>query len=189
MPTKCFARSLGYGVVAALALTPFLLLIGPILGRGSAIALASVLAVSGYLTVVAPSRIQGLRVGLLALAAGLLLLGLAEPPSVLLGAGVLLSVFRSGFLFRSRPARALLVEGSLLGAGLVLARLLASGGDALSLSFALWGFFLVQSLFYLVGGVSAAGSTQTAEDPFTRACREAARLMEDEGSAHAAGGS
>ncbi|HSF19579.1 MAG TPA: hypothetical protein VLK65_28915 [Vicinamibacteria bacterium] len=189
MPTRCFARSLGYGVVAALAMTPFLLLFGPIFGRGNAMALASVLAVSGYVAVVASSRVQGLRVGLLAFVAGMLLLGLAEPPTVLLGAGVLLSILRSGFLFRSKPARALLVEGSLLGAGLLLARLLASGGEALSFSLALWGFFLVQSLFYLVGGVSTAGPTPTAEDPFARACREAARLMEDEGSAHAAEGS
>ena len=74
--------------------------------------------------------------------------------------------------------RALLVEASLLAAGLAFAKALA-GSSVSSVALAVWGFFLVQSLFFLAGGTAARPEEEFAEDPFDRARREAVRLMEE----------
>jgi len=58
-------------------------------------------------------------------------------------------------------ARASVIETALVGAGLVFARLLA-GRSPVALVLALWGFFLVQSLWLLVGDVRARGGTANA---------------------------
>jgi hypothetical protein len=173
-----FVRSLVFGAVAALATAPFLLTFGPTLGRAPALALASVLATAGHLAVVAPGRARGVRVGFLALVLGLALFGSASPSTTVLGSAAILAVLRSGFLYRSRPGRALLLEGSLLAAGLAFANALA-GSSVTSLALAVWGFFLVESVFFVVGGTSARPEEDLDEDPFDRARREAVRLMEE----------
>ena len=178
MPRHRFARSLAFGAVAALAIVPFLLTFGPALGSAGALALSSVLSTSGYLAVVAPGHARGLRVGFLALVMGMVLFWSASPSTTVLGSAAILAVMRSGFLYRSRPGRALLVEASLLFAGLALAKALA-GSSVSSVALAVWGFFLVESLFFLVGGTAARPEEEFAEDPFDRARREAVRLMEE----------
>jgi len=169
MPRHRFARSLAFGAVAALAIVPFLLTFGPALGSAGALALSSVLSTSGYLAVVAPGHARGLRVGFLALVMGMVLFWSASPSTTVLGSAAILAVMRSGFLYRSRPGRALLVEASLLFAG----------SSVSSVALAVWGFFLVESLFFLVGGTAARPEEEFAEDPFDRARREAVRLMEE----------
>ena len=79
---------------------------------------------------------------------------------------------------RAEPARALVIEGGLLATGLALAHLLAGSGF-LSLALAVWGFFLVQSLYFLMGGVGRRAEREEAIDPFERAHQQAVRLMDD----------
>src|SRR5262249_3089237 len=60
-----------------------------------------------------------------------------------------LGCVRSALLYRTRPARAVATEVALLAGGLMFAGFLA-GPSVLSIAVALWGFFLVQRLFFLV---------------------------------------
>jgi hypothetical protein len=85
---------------------------------------------------------------------------------------------RSGFLFSMKSARALVTETGLLAAGLAMAYVLAGWG-VLSMALATWGFFLVQSLYFLVGGTGQRAGKAEDIDPFEKAHKQAARLMDD----------
>jgi hypothetical protein len=45
-------------------------------------------------------------------------------------------------------------------------------------AFAIWGFFLVQSFFFLLGGVAERAATPAGLDPFEVARARAVALME-----------
>jgi hypothetical protein len=85
----------------------------------------------------------------------------------------LIACGRSGILYRSRPLRALVLESLLAAGGLVFAGQLAGA----SLALAAWGYFLVQSLFFLVGGIEARPDPGPA-DPFERARAELLALLD-----------
>ena len=68
----------------------------------------------------------------------------------------------------------------LIAGGLGLARFLA-GPDTLQMAFAIWGFFLVQSFFFLVGGIAERVETTAGLDPFEVARSRALALMEGDG--------
>jgi hypothetical protein len=73
----------------------------------------------------------------------------------------------------------LVAETCLLAGGLGLARFLA-GPDTLQVAFAIWGFFLVQSFFFLLGGVAERAERPSGLDPFEVARARAVALMEGE---------
>jgi hypothetical protein len=163
----------------ALACGPAVRCMAPWLGIVDALIVCPLLAVLIYLLWIAPDRRRGLLVGL---AGGLLLLVVgavaATPSEALLGAALVLAVCRSGLLYRSRPARSLLLEAVLVASGLLFARLLAVGsGPGMALE--LWGFLLVQSLFFVVGGVSARAADGTSGDAFSLARDRALSLMDE----------
>jgi hypothetical protein len=70
-------------------------------------------------------------------------------------------------------------ETLLLAGGLALARFLA-GPDTLQVAFAIWGFFLAQSFFFLLGGVGERSHDAgiAGLDPFEVARARAVELME-----------
>jgi len=175
-----FAGSLVYGFVAALAAVPYLMVTRPLFGTSTALASFYVAAAVAYVGLIAPGWSRGVRIGLLAAALGLGIVLLAPNPTVALaGTLVLVGLMRSGFLFRWKgPARALVIELSVLGGGLALARVL-DGEGALGLALAVWGFFLVQSVYFLIGGIGRRGGPVDEVDPFQHAYREANRLMDD----------
>ena len=74
-------------------------------------------------------------------------------------------------------ARALVIETCLLAGGLALARFLA-GPDTAQVAFAIWGFFLVQSFFFLLGGVAERAESTAGLDSFEVARARALALME-----------
>jgi hypothetical protein len=127
---------------------------------------------AAQLAATAPSRRRGLAAAALCggLGLGVLALRLPLAQTALLGAA-LFGACRSGFLFRQRPARALAVEALLLAGGLALAGWLAGPWPSLrSLALGCWGFWLVQSAYFLVGGVSARSDDDAAAgDAFERA--------------------
>jgi hypothetical protein len=82
---------------------------------------------------------------------------------------------RSGFLHRTAPARAVAVEAGLLVGGLLFARFLAAGSLATTL--AVWGFFLVQGCWFLVGGIVTRDDGRNP-DPFEDACARATEVLE-----------
>jgi len=181
-----FASSLFFAVIAALATVPFVMVAGPVVGPRFIVMLGCVSLGAGYLFAVAPSWSRGVRIASVALGLGIVVAVVAPSQgAAALGAASILGILRSGFLYRSRPARALVIETGLLSLGLLLAGVLAGSAalsyPSLGLRFGLgvWGFFLVQSLFFVVGGVSTRAEEQDGVDPFVKAREEALRIMED----------
>jgi hypothetical protein len=166
-----FSSSLLFAAIAGLA-TVVYLSIGASPGAG-----AILLAVS-YLVAIAPTTSRALRIGVLAgllgLGVGLLVPG---TEARLVAAAFLGGLLRSGFLYRSRPLRGLAIETFLLTTGLALAAVL-NGYGPLSTALAVWGFFLVQSLYFLVGGIELRVAAPEGLDPFVKAREEAMRLMD-----------
>ncbi|MGH7803632.1 MAG: hypothetical protein ACREQJ_04740, partial [Candidatus Binatia bacterium] len=116
---------------------------------------------------------------LVALAAGLAVAVLARSVAELaIGLGAILAVGRSAFLYRAPAARAAVVEALLIGGGLLFARWLA-GPSPLGMVAALWGFFLVQSIYFLIGGVRGRPVTGRRRDPFEEAHARALALLEN----------
>ena len=117
-----FSGSLVFGAVAALASVAYLVAMRPLLGSALASSTYCVAAAVLYLVAMAPGWSRGIRIGFLAaILGGATLLFAPNAAVAVLGATVLLGLMRSGFLFRARPGRALLVELSLLAGGLLYA--------------------------------------------------------------------
>jgi hypothetical protein len=173
-----FARSVGFAAVAALAVPAAFALAGPYIGVAATWKLAGVAAATLYVLGLAPDRPRRARVAVVASALGLLLLGLPlGVAATLTGAAAIVAVCRSGLIYRSRPSRGLAIEALLGGAGLATASFLATGSVA-SFALAVWGYFLVQSGFFLIGGV-ASRTDPAAIDPFERARRQLDALLEN----------
>jgi len=175
-----FARSLIFAAVAAGAFPVFALFANPILGPASGLSLYLLGIGVLYVAGLAPRRSRTVAaVGIAAvLGAGVLILA-PSVGTIAAGAALVVGVCRSGVLYRSRRARALVTETCLLAGGLGLARFLA-GPDTLQMAFAIWGFFLVQSFFFLLGGVAERTEASAGLDPFEVARARAVALMEGE---------
>src|SRR5262245_26025495 len=177
-----FGGSAVFAALAAAGWLPWLVLVGPVLGARTALGLYLVLVTAAYLAGVAPRRASGLSAAVMAVVAGVVLIVLARATAELaLGLGVVLGVGRSVVLYRARPARALATEAVLVGGGLLFARALAAP-SAGGVMLALWGFFLVQSLFFLIGGIAPRPDDPGRRDPFEEAYARAMALA-DEGDA------
>jgi hypothetical protein len=173
-----FAGSLVFAAAAAAAVLVGTPLLAPLHGERAAVRFLILAGVVAYAGVAAPSRRRGIAAAALAAGAGALLLAL---PLGLgghaLGAAALLGVCRSGALYRSRPARAWLLEATLLGAGLALAAFLGAGSVP-RFALAVWGFWLVQSAYFAVGGVAPRPDAGAPDDPFERARTRILALLE-----------
>ena len=171
--------TLGFGGVAALGSIPWAMVVGPILGRPWALATYCLGAVVLYIVAIAPSWSRGVLIGGLACLPAISIGILAPwPADALTGAALILAVARSGFLYRSKPARALVIEGGLAALGLLIANWLG-GPTLLETALAIWSYLLVQSLFFLLGGVANRESEEPRIDPFERAHKRALALMEE----------
>lgn len=171
-----FGRTLVFGALAALGLPAALALGAPLFGNAPTLRAAVVGLALAYVAILARGAAD--RVAAVAAAAvggaALLVLPLGTAHTAV-GAAALVALCRSGLLHRRPLPRALALEAALAAAGLALAALFAGPG-APSLALAVWGYFLVQSAFFLVGG---ARRPEAAVDPFDRACRRLQRLLED----------
>jgi len=173
-----FARSLVFALGAAAALLVGAPMLAPAFGERAAVRFLLVGAVVAHAALLAPSRSRGARAA--ALAAGLGALVLALPLGVratALACAALVGVCRSGILFRARPARTALIEGLLLGGGLAIAAFLA-GPWLARLALAVWGFWLVQSAFFAVGGIGPRPEESRNNDPFERARAQVLALLD-----------
>lgn len=163
-----FGRSLLFGAFAALAWGFAAVTLPPVLGRAHAVALLSILTVAAYLTGLGARPRRRLGAGLLSLLLGgaVWLLG-PTPREMLLVAAALLSIGRSAVCLPVAGARAWAVEAALTGGGLALAGALL-GPSPLAVALAVWSFFLVQSVFFLVRR-GEARERAPAGDPFDAA--------------------
>ena len=171
-----FGRSLAFGALAGAGLLVAHPITAPIFGPALALRL--------YLVGAAVLYAAGLSARpRTALAAGALGTGLAIPLLALpldlaataTGAAVIVGLIRSGMLYRARPLRACAAELVLQSAGLGLAGFLFEGG-LVSVALAVWGYLLVQSVFFLIGGM-APRRAESASDPFDRARAELLALL------------
>ncbi len=170
--------SLAFGLLAALGSIPWTMVCGPILGRLWALAIYSLAMVALYVVVIAPNWSRGVAIGGLAVGlAGVAGLLAPWPAEAIFGAALILAIARSGFLYRQAPARALALEGALAIGGLLFAYAVA-GPTLLGAALAIWSFFLVQSLYFLVGGRRDRVSDEPAVDPFEKARQRALALMD-----------
>ncbi len=171
--------SLVFALVTALGSIPWMMTAGRLLGGPPALGIYCLVAMVLYVVCIAESWSRGVTIG--ALAGGLaLLVGMLTPmpAGAVVGGGLILAIARSGFLYRGKPARVLVVEGLLVGGGLLFARAPAEG-SLLATALAIWSFFLVQSLFFLIGGMRKRRSEEVAGDPFERARQQALALMDE----------
>jgi hypothetical protein len=178
MGWNTFGRSAVFAAVAGCGVMPWLLAVAPLLGVRRALAFYLVAATAAYVTAIAPALRRGLGAGVLV---GILGAGVAVAAHSLaeltLGLAMLLALARTGVLYRARPGRALALEVALVTGGLLCARSLA-GSSLLSVMLALWGFLLVQSVFFLVGGVRTREAGVARKDPFDAAYERATALLE-----------
>jgi hypothetical protein len=173
-----FARSLVFAALAAGAYPVFALPLNPVLGPAQTLSLYLIGIAVLYVAGLAPRRARAIATAGVAsvLGVGVFLLA-PSVGTIAAGAALIVGVCRSGVLYRSRRARALVAEICLLAGGLGLARFLA-GPDTLQVAFAIWGFFLVQSFYFLLGGVRERTETTPNLDPFEVARTRAMALME-----------
>lgn len=172
MTSRSFLRALGFAALAALAVIPWQLVLGPRLGYHDAALFFALASASLYGVAIAPDP----RRALVALAAGVPLVGgalvlglfLGSPRATLVAAGVALAVVRSGVLYRRGLARSLVAEAGLLFVG-ALAALLLGGPTTLGPALALWAFYLVQSLYFLVADGEPRREAGRSDDPFEEA--------------------
>jgi len=172
-----FGRSVGFAAIAAAGSAAWLLCVGPVLGGRRAFALWLVGLTATYVGGLA-EHVRG-RVGAAALTAAVglgLLLVAPGNRELILGLAVVIAVARSVFLWRTAPARAVVVEGMLLLGSLAFAA--ALGGASLrGIVLGTWGFFLVQSFFFLIPGDGTRPSPGRT-DPFAAAHARALALLE-----------
>jgi hypothetical protein len=167
-----------------------------ILGRKLAFAAYVLTSAAIYLLGIAHRPTHGLGAGFAIVAIGTsLLLGGASGPQLVLATGLLIGVFRSGLLqanedrgshdFGGDFGRGFAREVLFIGGGLALATIL-SRGEVLPGALALWGFYLTQSGFFLIGGESArarvARVPKRGPDPFTAAVKRAHEVLAEGGS-------
>jgi len=176
-PALSFARSVVFAAAAAGGSAAWLAVAGPVLGGHRALALCLVGLLAAYLGSIAPGHRRLVAIAL-AGTAGLGLLAVASGLRELaLGLAVVLAVGRSGFLSRAAPARAALVETALVVGGLAFAEALGAASLA-GVVLAVWGFFLVQSLYPLVPGSRRRPLEAATRDPFEVAAARAAALLD-----------
>ena len=177
-----FRGSLVFAAVAAAGFVPFTAIAAPLLGWHSALAAFAVCAVSGYLAGLAGNLRKGIGAALVAGAIGTgFALVAPSTREALLGAGLALGLCRSGLVYRARFARAVVLETLLLLCGAGLAGHLYTG-TLFSAALSVWSFFLVQSAFFLVGGVSPRRQATPGQDPFDAARSRALEILEQAGA-------
>jgi len=173
-----FGRSLIFAAAAAAGLPVAVVFAGPAIGAGLTVKLYMLTAAGCYASGLGDRPGPRRAAWALAAAAGLLA---ASLPLGLTGTAVcataLIAVCRGGLQRQALPLRAVVIELALGAAALGAAAFLASGGLR-GLALAVWGYFLVQSAAFLIGG-RRAGGPQPAEDPFERARARLERLALD----------
>jgi hypothetical protein len=173
-----FSRSVLFGAAAAAAFAPVALTLSPWLGVQWSLVVFAALAVPLYLTGLGDTRRRGVTAALFAMLgiAGVGVLG-ATPREALVAAAVVLGLARSGLAYPGPFVRSAVLESALLAGGLMVANVLI-GSSTLSVVLAVWGFFLVQSFFFLVVGARPIAAPRRV-DPFDEARDRAIAIMDE----------
>jgi|GEM_PF-1557729 len=174
-------RSLLFGAFAAAAYAPFSIIATPLFGWSGAVAAYALLSAAVYLAGLGQTLHQGLAASLLlSLGVGAIAVVAPSDRDVVLAAALALGLLRSGLLYRSRFARALMLESALACGGLLIAGKVFDG-SVVSTALAIWAFYLVQSVFFAVGGISERRECPDDVDPFDAAHAGALAVLDDVG--------
>jgi hypothetical protein len=176
-----FGRSLLFAALAAGGFPVARVLLDPIFGSYLATHGYLVGAAALYAMAIAPSPRRGIAgAALITLLGGALVLTGCRTSELALGLAAGVALARSALLYRVRATRGIAIELALGLAGLLLAQWFVGPG-LLGGSLALWGYLLVQSVYFpLVEGAPRAGVA--AQDPFAQArARLQVLLREAEG--------
>jgi len=178
MHCRTFCRSLIFAALAAALYLPVAVFVPMILGWKLTMFGYVAFVTGAYVAGIAPTLSRGVRLG--ALASILVLVGslwVRGPWSLFVAATIAIAVCRAGFLYTSKPGRALLAEVVIGTGALWLAEhLLTSVGAGVAL--ALWGFFLVQSCYFLIGAIQPRVQKPDI-DPFEAAHQRALAILEE----------
>jgi hypothetical protein len=176
-----FVRSALFAAAAAAGWFPWFLAVAPFIGVWNARALYLIVTAALYTAGLPARETSRLPVfAVVVLAGSGLAFATRTTTELCVGLAVILGLARSGFLYRTTPARAVMLEALLLIGGLCFARFL--GGPSLaSTGLALWGFLLVQSLFFLVAAIRPRPAAEACTDAFEEAHRRAEALLERSG--------
>jgi hypothetical protein len=173
-----FRRSLVFAAATAAFLPVVVTFASPLMGGPAAVRLYAIAAAIAYTAGLAANhRTRMAALALTGLAGIGVALGTRGLPGAAVGAAAIVACGRGALLGGSRPLRAAMVEAALGLAGLGVARSLAAGG-LLSICLAFWGYFLVQSSYFLLAGRAARDTA--IRDPFERARLRLERLLQDE---------
>jgi len=176
--------SLWLALAAAATLPATVLVLGPVVGRNTAIALHWVFAASAYAGWIAPTLRRSLAAAGFVLATGVALIAALGPvaaapgAATVIGVAVLVGLARSAILYRIALVRGLVVEFALGGSAALLAGLFA-GSSMLAAVAAIWGFWLIQSVHALLPGLRLRGSTDGSVDAFEQAMSRLEVLLEE----------
>jgi hypothetical protein len=174
-----FGRSLAFAALAAAGLPVAVTFAGALIGDGDAARLYLIAAAGIYAAGLCPDRSRRFAAFASAAFAGMILalLPLDLRHTAIGAAGIV--AFARGFLLPdTRNLRALAIEVAFGSAGLATAAWFARGG-LLALCLAIWGYFLVQSGYFLIGA-RGPGYGETTRDPFDLARARLQRLLEDD---------
>jgi hypothetical protein len=173
-----FGSSLVFAAIAAAGLAVAVVFGSPLFGSEGAARLYLVAAAAVYALGLARRRSQ--RAAVLACAA-LVGLALVAAPIGLAATAVAAAcgiAFARSVLCARRRLRTLVIEITLTGVGLAAAHWLARGG-LLALCLAVWGYFLVQSAYFLFAR-DGGGGDRAPRDAFEQARERLARLLEED---------
>lgn len=167
-----------FAAVAGLGCVPFTMALTSRVGVADALAAYALLTSVIYVGGVSVGPRRGWTAALAAGALALLVWMLPATPreSILAAAGIL-AVTRSALACPGRGARGWAVEAMLGALGLLFAAVFA-GASPLGLGLAIWSFYLVQSVFFLVGGAREPAERHVDVDPFDAAHARVVSLIE-----------
>lgn len=176
--------SLWLALAAAATLPATVLVLGPLAGRGTAIALHWVFVATAYVAWIAPTPRRSLAVAGFVLAAGVALIAALGPGAVapgsatVIGVAALIGLARHVVLHRIALVRGLAVEFALGGGAALLAGLFA-GSSILGGMAAIWAFWLIQSVHALLPELRLRGAHDETVDSFEQAISRLEGLLED----------
>ena len=179
MTVRSFGGTLAFGVAAGLGFPGFAVLSSSVLGTHTALWLWIALGAIAYSALLGhdwPGRVTGAFVAaLFVVPTALLTSGIA---GIAMGAALAVAIARSRLCGAGQVPRTVAVEAVLAALGFAFVAALGGPGW-FPISLAIWGWFLVQSLYFLLGGRSAPAPTGEI-DPFDLAHDQARRILEQE---------
>jgi hypothetical protein len=182
-----FSTSLLFAILVAGVYPIYIGIAGTLIGRHLAFSVYLLATAAIYLLGIARHPTVGLAAGAAVFGSGVLMI-VCGASAVQLGlmTGLLIGVFRSGLLqggdraLADRFGRHFVREFFFVGGGTAFAIYFANGSHYPG-AFALWGFYLVQSGFFLLGGQAARDRSRPAShdgiDDFTRAVKRAREVL------------